>query len=126
VLQERVGPVERVVVPVEAATCFGDVRDEGQQDGAEEGVVGVGVGVGAGKDRGGGLPSESLERDRSIASAEEPAPARLDEVSDERTVLVQRRSVAGVVLLERERDLGALLDVAAEEREGAEAEAAQG
>ena len=58
-------------------------------------------------------------------SAEQSSAARLDEAPDERPVLVERRPVPRAVLLEHELDVGSLLDLATEEREGAEAEAAQ-
>ena len=60
VLEQPVGLVEGVVVPVEAAACLGDVRDEWEQDRSEERVVGVGGRVGAREDRGGGLAAERL------------------------------------------------------------------
>ena len=89
-------------------------------------MVGVRAGVGAGEDRGRGLATEGIQRDRRVTAGEEASPARLDEVPDERPVLVERRPAARIVLLEDERDLGALLEIAAEEREGSKAEAAQG
>ena len=57
---------------------------------------------------------------------EQPSTARLDEGAHKRPVLVERRPVARAVLLEDELDFGALLDLAAEEGERTEAEAAQG
>ena len=125
-LELRVRPVEGVVVPVETAARLGDVGHKRQQDGSEERVLGLGVRMSTGEDRRGRLASEGLERDRRVAAAEQASAPSLDEAPDERTVLVERGSSPRAVLFEDERDLGALLDLAPVEGEGAEAEAAQG
>ena len=73
-----------------------------------------------------GLATKRLERDHAVTVPEQPPATGLDERPHQRPVLVERRPVARAVLLEHELDLGALLDLAAEEGERAEAEAAQG
>ena len=126
-LEARVRAVEGLVVPVEAAARLGDVGEQRQQDGAEQARARRGPPrMSARVDRRGRLAAERLERDHGVAEPEQPAAARLDEGTNERPVLVKRRPVARAVLLEHELDLGAVLDLAAEEGEGAEAEAAQG
>ena len=72
------------------------------------------------------LASQRLERDRRVVEPEEAPAARLDERAHERPVLVERRPVSRAVLLEHELDVGSVVDLAAEERERAQAEAAQG
>ena len=56
---------------------------------------------------------------------EEPLRACLDEPAHERPVLVERRPAVRAVLLEGEREIGAVLEVAGEDGEGTEAEAAE-
>ena len=77
------------------------------------------------EDRGGGLAQQLVERDPRVLARRQRARARLDERPHERPVLVERRPVALHVLLERERQLVAFLERAAEEDERAEAEGAQ-
>jgi hypothetical protein len=48
--------------------------------------------------------------------------ARLDEPADERPVLIERRAAAGSVLLEREREVGALVEVGEQGAKRPEAE----
>ncbi len=89
-------------------------------------MLGVRPRMGAREDPRRRLAPQLLERDHGVAEPEQPAAARLDERPHERPVLVERRPVARAVLLEHELDLGAVLDLAPEEGERAEAEAAQG
>lgn len=95
--------VERVVVPVEAAARTGNAQQEVEQDGAEERLVlrRVTTRVRSGVDGGSGLASKLLERDQRVVAIPETAGSRLDELADERSVLVERRPVAALVLLER-------------------------
>ena len=58
--------------------------------------------------------------------AAEPRRALLDERAHERPVLVERRAAGVLVLDERDRQLGAVVELAEEVREGAEHEAAEG
>src|SRR5581483_9118568 len=60
-----------------------------------------------------------------VEPLEEPVGARLDEAAHERAVLVERRLPVRRVLLERERELAAAVELADEDGEGAEAEAAE-
>src|SRR5439155_20323030 len=55
----------------------------------------------------------------------QPFRARLDEAAHERPILVERRPPVGAVLLEREREVDAGVEVAVERGERAEAEPAQ-
>ena len=89
-------------------------------------MLGLGVRVSAGEDRRRRLAAERLECDRRVAAAEQPSAAGLDEAADERPVLVELGPAARAVLLEHERDLGALLDLAPVEGESTETEAVQG
>ena len=125
-LELRVGAVEGVVVPVEAAARLGDVGDERQQDGTEERVLGVGVRVGAREDRRRRLAAERLERDRRVAAAEQPSAARLDEAPDERPVLVERRPAARSCSSKTNGISAPCSTSRPKKRESAEAEAAQG
>ena len=77
------------------------------------------------EDRGRRLAPELLQGDRCVLAPLELRAARLDVRRDERPVLVERGPARSSVLLERERDLRALLDLLREEAERAEAERAQ-
>ena len=61
----------------------------------------------------------------TVSPLREPAGAFLEEGTDERAVLVQRRAADRAVLLERERQLGAALELGTEHAKGAQAEGAQ-
>ena len=77
--------------------------------------------------RGGGLARELLERDQRVVAAAQPIGALLDEVADERPVLVERGPVLADVLLEGERErLACVVELAQEVGERAERERAQG
>ena len=78
------------------------------------------------EDRGGRLAQQLVERDPGVVALRERVRARLDERAHERPVLVERRPVPLDVLLERERQVVALLERAAEEDERAQAEARAG
>ena len=74
------------------------------------------------KSRGGRLGAQVLHRELRVLTTLELPRASLDEVAHERPVLVQDRSAARRVLLERERQVDVL---GGEDVERAEAEAAQ-
>ncbi len=79
-----------------------------------------------GVDRGGRLAGELLEGDERVLAPAQPVGALLDERPDERPVLVERRAVTAVVLLEGEgKGLAGLVELAEEVREGAERERTQ-
>ena len=127
-LELRVRPVERVVVPVEAATRLRDAYEEIDEDGAEERIVlgGMSAGVGTRVDPRRRLADELLERDRGVLAPSQPIGARLDEVANEWPVLVERRAVLARVLLECERQrLPGVLELPQEVRERAEDECAK-
>ena len=81
--------------------------------------------MGAREDRGGRLALQLLERDQRVVPAAEPWRALLDERPHERAVLVERRPAGVLVLDERDRQLGAVVELAQEVGEGAEHEAAE-
>ena len=121
-------PVEAIVVPVEAAARLGDADQEVEQDRAKERVVGGGIasGVGAGVDRSRRLAAELLQRDERVLTATKAIGALLDERPDQRPILVERRAVAAIVLLEGEREaLPRIVELAQEVGERAEREGAQ-
>ena len=119
--------LERLVVPVESAARLGCRDEQAEEHRAEERVVlgRMRSGVGAGEDRRGGLAGELVERETSVFTRPQQRLALLDERTHERAQLVQRRPLPLDVLLERERQLGALLELPAENDEGPEDEAAQ-
>ena len=80
-----------------------------------------------GVDPGGRLAGELLERDQRIVAPTQPRRARLDEVPDERAVLVERGAFPADVLLEGERErLARIVELAQEIGEGAERERTKG
>ena len=110
-----------VVVPVEAAARIGDAGDEGKQDGLEGGVLaGPPPGERPGEERGGRLAGELVEGVAGVGQLGEPFGASLDEREDQRPELVEGRAPPRIVLLEGERHLGALVDLALKRREGGE------
>ena len=72
-----------------------------------------------------GSRAQRLDREPRVLSAREALRPRLHELPDERPVLVQRRAPGAFVLLEGERQLGAVAEVAVEDGEGAQTEGAQ-
>ena len=127
-LELCVGAVEGVVVPVEAAAGLRGGDEQPEQHRPEEGLL-LGrprAGVCPREDPRGRLARKLLECDHCIVAAAEPRRALLHERAHERPVLVQRRTVALVVLDERDGQVGALVELAEEVRERAEHEAAQG
>jgi hypothetical protein len=79
----------------------------------------------ASEDRCGGLASQLVEsQTRVVAGAQHRLPL-FDEGSDERAQLVQSRAFPLDVLVERERQLSALLEVSAEDDERTEREPTQ-
>ena len=126
-LELGVGALERVVVPVEAAARLGGGDEQRNEDRAPERLVLADplVGVRAREDARGRLVLERREGlARVLAQGEPPGPL-LDEGADERPVLVERRAVRARVLLERDREVGAALELEAEVEERAEAEPAE-
>ena len=110
-----------VVVPVEAAARVCDAGDEGKQDGLEGGVLpGPPPGQRTGEERGGRLAGKLVEGVAGVGQLGEPFGAALDEREDQRPELVEGRAPARVVLLEGERHLGAVVDLALKRREGGE------
>ena len=65
-LQLGVGPVEGVVVPIEAAAGVRDVGEQRQENRAEEGVLGPCARVRARIYRRGGLPPQRIERQSGV------------------------------------------------------------
>ena len=127
-LELGVGALEGDVVPVEAAAALGRRDQEREQHGAEERLLlrRARPGVGAREDRRGGLAQKLVERQERVFASCQLVRARLDERAHERPVLVERRPRALEVLFERERELVALLERAAEEDERAETERSGG
>src|SRR5262249_38516762 len=81
--------------------------------------------VRTGEDRRGRLALQLLDREARIVAPRKPVRPRLDERTHERPVLVQRRPVERRVLLERERQLRAVVEVREQDSERAEAERAE-
>src|SRR5207245_7054674 len=105
----------------------GRAREQREQDAGEEPVVvrRARTCMRAREDRRRRLALEVVDRDARVLATREPVRTNLDERADERTVLVQRRPVERRVLLEGERDVGAVVDVPEQSAKGAEAEAAE-
>src|SRR5262249_7153594 len=82
--------------------------------------------VHAGEDRRGRLAGELLEGESRVGQLLEPVRPGLDERTDERPVLVERRPARRRVLLEGELESRASLLLERELGEGAETEQAQG
>jgi hypothetical protein len=112
-LELLVRPVERSVVPVEAAARLRDAEQQREQHALERFVA---------EESRGGLRAHVLHRELCVLPVLELARPRFDEVANERTVLVQGRAPTRSVLLERERQLRVLRR---EHVERAEAEAAK-
>ena len=126
-LELAVRALEGVVVPVEAAARLGGRDEEPEEDGAEERVV-LGrtrARVGLREDRGSGLAPQLLEGEQRVLARAQHRFALLDERAHEWSQLVERGPGALDVLLERERQLRALLEVPPEHDEGAEGEATE-
>ena len=77
------------------------------------------------EDRRSRLALQLLDRDQRIGSAAQARRPLLDERPHERAVLVQRRPARVLVLDERHRQLGPVVELTEQEREGAEGEAAE-
>jgi hypothetical protein len=127
-LELGVGTIERLVIPVESAAGFGRRDEEAHQNGAEERLVlgGLSPDMGSREDRGGRLALQLLERDQSIVPTAKPRGALLDERPDERPVLVEGRAGPMLVLDERDGEVGAVVELAEQERERSKDEAPQG
>ena len=126
-LELLVGAREGGVVPVEAAAALGRAHEERHEHAAVDGapfVAHVSL-VGMGEDPGGGLAQQVGDRVLDVDPGEEPLGPRLDEAAHERPVLVERRPAVRAVLLEREGEVDAVLEIPREDGEGAETEAAE-
>ena len=77
------------------------------------------------EDRRSGLPAQLLDREPRVVARAQKRLALLDERAHERPQLVQRRAPPLDVLLERERELGAVLELAPEHDERPEREPAE-
>ena len=126
-LELRIRLVEGLVVPVEAATGLCGRDQEPEENGAEQRLVLARPRscVGLREDRCRGLAPELLDGEPRIVARAQHRLALLDEGAHEGPELVQRRPTPLDVLLERERQLDALLELAPEHDEGAEDEAAE-
>ena len=127
-LELGVGTIERLVIPVESAAGFGRRDEEAHENGAEQRLVlgGLPPDMGSREDRRRRLASQLLERDQGIVPAAQPRGALFDERSDERPVLVEGRAGPMLVLDERDGEVGAVVELAEQERERSEDEASQG
>ena len=72
------------------------------------------------------LALQVAHRLADVVPGEEPVGASLDEAPNERPVLVERGTSVGSVLLERERQIGAGVEILVERGERAEAEVPKG
>ena len=126
-LEIRVRALERLVVPVEAAARLGRRDEQPEQDGAKERVLlaRAGARMSSREDRGRRLSTELFDRKRHVVTHPEQRLPLLDERAHERPELVQRRPLSLGVLLEREREVGALLQLAPEHDERAEDESSE-
>ena len=127
-LELLVRPREGGVVPVEAAAALRGADEERHEHAAVDGAALVPYLslVGVGEDPRGGLSDQLGDGVLDVDAREEPLGPRLDEDAHERAVLVQRRAAVRPVLLEGERQIRPVLEVAREDGEGAEAETAKG
>ena len=114
-LEPRVGSLEGGVVPVEAAAGLRRGDEDRDEDRAPERLVLAHalVRVRVGEDPRGRLVLEDGERLARVLAEREAPGALLDEGADQRTVLVERRAVGAAVLLERDGDVGAALQLEA-------------
>jgi hypothetical protein len=126
-LQLEIGTLEGGVVPVEAAAGLGRLDEERDEDAAEERLLlgSARARVRAGEDRCGRLPAQLLDRQLRILAREQPPFALLDVRPHQRPVVIEGGAAGRGVLLERERQLDAGVELAREEAERAEAEGAQ-
>ena len=58
---------------------------------------------------------EVVDRGEDVLALEQPLRARIDEAAHERPVLVERRPAVGPVLLERERQVHARVEIPVED-----------
>ena len=126
-LELRVGAIERVVVPVEPSARLGGRDEQAEEHGAEQRLV-LGrarPGVGAREDRRGRLALQLLDRDQRVGAVSQAGRPLLDERAHERAVLVERRAARMLVLDEGDGQLGSVIELAEQERERAEREAAK-
>ena len=125
-LELRVRAVERAVVPVEAAAAFGGTHEERHEHRTVEraGFVAARV-VCSRKDPCGRLTLQVGDGLAHIVAREEPFGARFHEAAHERAVFVQRRPPVRPMFLEREREVGAQVEILVERGERTEAKTAQ-
>ena len=122
-----VGAREGGVVPVEAAAALGGAHEKRHEHAAVDraGLVSHVSLMSVGKDPRRRLAQQVGDGVLHVDPREEPLGPRLDEAAHERAVLVERRSAVRAVLLEGEREVDAVLELAREDGEGAEAEATE-
>jgi hypothetical protein len=127
-LEAGVGGAEGSIVPVEPAARFRGRPEKRDEDRAAKSLVLADpfVGMRAREQASRRLLLESGERFLSVIPVRQPPAALLDEGADEGPVLVQSRPVRARVLLERDGDVGPVLELERELEEGAEAKSAQG
>src|SRR2546421_950158 len=115
------------VVPVEAAATFCGADEEWHEHAAVDRATLVPdlALVGVGEDARRRLLEQVGDGILHVDPRKEPLHPRLDEPAHERPVFVERRPSVRAVLLEGEWELCPILELAREDREGAEAEAAK-
>ena len=123
-----VGAIECLVVPVESAARLGCRDEQPEQDGLEQRLVlcRAWAGMRAGEDAGGRLTAELLQRDQRVVTASQALGALFHERSYKRPVLVERRTLAMLVLDECDGHLPTFLELSHEVRECAERERSHG
>src|SRR5262249_25531914 len=126
-LELVVRPGERAVVPVEAAAALRGAHEERHKDAAIDRAAFVPdlALAGVGEDARSRLLQEVCDGVLNVDPRKESRGRRLDETAHERPVFVERRSAVRAMLLEGERELYPVLELAREDGEGAEAEAAE-
>ena len=125
-LEQRVRPLERLVVPVEPAAGLGGRDQEPEEDRTEERLVfcGAGARVRIREDRSSRLTAELFDGEPSILASAQDRLAFLDEGADERAQFVQRGPATLNVLLEGEGEIPTFLELAPQNDERPEDESA--
>src|SRR5918995_2698922 len=123
-LEARVGALERLVAPVEAAASLSRLLQQREQHRSQQRAARArpSVGVRLREDRGSRLSFELRQCGLCVHERREPPGAGIQEGANERAILVERRPTAAVVLLEGERQIAALVQLAKRDGEGGEAE----
>jgi hypothetical protein len=120
------GPLEGLVVPVEAAAGLGGRNQESEEDRAEERLVfrGAGARVRMREDRGSRLTAELFDGEPGVLASAQDRLTFLDEGADERAQFVQRGPATLNVLLEGEGEIPTFLELAPQNDERPEDESA--